>query len=176
MQTLLIIDMQNAWIDEHPRFDLTAITQRINQLSEKFRQSNLPVIFVQHQDADVRPGTKPWEIYQGLHQESSDHSINKTACDAFADTDLKPLLERLGSTALVVCGLATEFCVDTSLRAALSHGYDAIALSDAHTTADRPHMKAEDIVQHHNWVWAHLAAPHNRQIQVINTHDYLNTR
>lgn len=175
MQTLLIIDMQNAWIDEHPRFDLKAITQRINLLSETFRQSDSPVIFIRHQDDKVRTDSKEWEVHQDLIQTDGDHYINKTACDAFADTNLKTLLEKLGSTSVVICGLATEFCVDTTVRASLSQGYDVIALADAHTTANRLHLSAEAIIQHHNWVWTAIAAPEHRKIQVINTHDYLKT-
>ncbi|MBC3872045.1 isochorismatase family protein [Undibacterium flavidum] len=173
MQTLLIIDMQNAWLDEHPRFDIEAIKQRINLTSKQFRQSGWPVIFVQHEDENVRVGSKEWDIHQDLIRVDGDHYIHKTACDAFANTNLKVLLRELGSSSLTLCGLATEFCVDTTIRASLSQGYDVIALSDAHTTANRPHLTAETIIQHHNWMWTNIAAPQHRKIQVISTHDYL---
>lgn len=165
--------MQNAWIDEHPRFDLAAITQRINTATEKFRTSRLPIIFVRHQDSIVTPGSEAWKVYHDLTQADTDYFINKTACDAFADTDLANLLKKMGSTRLVICGLATEFCVDTTIRAGLSQGYDVVALEDAHTTADRPHLDAKTIIQHHNWMWTNIAAPLGRVVQVTKTLDYL---
>lgn len=173
MHTLLIIDMQNAWIDEHPRFNLRTVIEKINQLSDHFRRASLPVIFIQHHDNLVHINSDGWGIHQDLHQQSNDYFINKTACDAFAATTLEDRLHQLGSSSLIICGLATEFCVDTTLRASLSKGFDVIAVADAHTTADRPHAKAEAIIQHHNWIWTHIAAPQKRTIQVLDTNDCL---
>ena len=173
MQTLLIIDMQNAWIDEHPRFQIGAITQKINQLSEQFRQLSLPVVFIQHQDSVVVPNSMPWQIHRDFVQANTDHYSNKTACDSFADTNLKSLLEKLGSNSLTICGLATEFCVNTTLSASLSHGFDVTVIADAHTTADRPHLTAEAIINHHNWVWSNMAVPKTQQLKVLECYAYL---
>jgi hypothetical protein len=57
----------------------------------------------------------------------------------------------------------------TTIRAAPSHGFNVIVLSDAHTTGDRPHMKAPTIIEHHNWVWANMAVPggHTLTVQTV---------
>lgn len=174
MQTLLIIDMQNAWIDEHPRFQIGAVTQKINQLSERFRQLSLPVIFIQHQDTVVVPNTEPWQIHADFNQAETDYFSNKTACDSFASTNLKDLLYKLGSSSLTICGLATEFCVNSTMYASLSQGFDVTVIADAHTTADRPHLSAEAIINHHNWVWTNMAVPKTQQLRVLNCDTYLN--
>lgn len=175
MQALIIIDMQNAWIEEHPRYELNAIIDRINQLTAHFRKQSKPVIFIQHEQDDVRCNAYGWQIHDKLTRHESNHYINKTACDSFESTNLLALLHNEACTTLSICGLATEFCVDTTLHSALSHGFNVIALSDAHTTADRSHLNAESIINHHNWVWANLALPAQRKLQVISTIDYLNS-
>ena len=86
--------------------------------------------------------------------------IAKTACDSFLGTTLGAELRHRGIDALVVCGAATEFCVDTTIRRAASESYRVVVAADAHTTKDRPVLTAVQIIAHHNWVWAELSAPH----------------
>ena len=62
--------------------------------------------------------------------------IGKTASDSFYRTSLEDELRRLGTTQLIVTGMQTEFCVDTTCRRALSLGFDVTLVSDAHTTKD----------------------------------------
>lgn len=160
MKTLLVIDMQNAWLNrDTPRFDQQGVILRINQAARHIREQGGHVIFIQHCDTDAIPGEDGWQLDAGLVVFEGDRRIDKTACDAFADTVLFDLLLERDAKTLVIAGLATEFCVDTTVRAAISMGFDVIALSDAHTTGDRTHLSAEQIIEHHNWVWANLAVP-----------------
>jgi len=59
-------------------------------------------------------------------------------------------LEALGVNKLVVCGYASEFCVDTTVRRAAGFGYPVILVSDAHTTHDKAHATGSKIREHHN--------------------------
>ena len=171
-QALLVIDMQTAWLAS-PRYDKDGVIARINQLSQYCRDTGTPVIFVRHIDADAPKNSQAWEVDSRLHKLTNDTYIDKQACDSFADTDLLAHLKREGIERLVICGLATEFCVDTTIRAALSHGFDLLVLADAHTTGDRPHLDAATIVQHHNWVWENIATPKDRQITVLSMEEFL---
>lgn len=78
--------------------------------------------------------------------------VVKDRCDAFLGTGLDARLRALGIGRLVIAGMQTEFCVDTTTRAAFAHGYKVVLASDAHTTFDSPQLKAPDIVAHHNAV------------------------
>ena len=60
------------------------------------------------------------------------------------------LLAGLGVEHLIVCGYATEFCVDTTIRQAAALGYAITLAADAHTTHDKPHASGELIRRHHN--------------------------
>ena len=108
----------------------------------------------------------PWQVDARVQVASEDSFVDKTACDAFLLTSLHANLQSWQCETLYICGLATEFCVDTTIRAAVSAGYQVVVLADAHTTGDRPHLSAGQIIAHHNWVWTHLAVPAGRKLQV----------
>jgi nicotinamidase-related amidase len=168
MDTLLVIDMQRAWLGEtSPRFDKDAVIERINLAAQHMRQRAGKVVFVRHSNAEASVGSAAWQVDPRLAVTAADHFIDKTACDAFLHTSLQADLAAWQSDRLYICGLATEFCVDTTIRAAISKGFDVVALSDAHTTGDRPHLGAGQIVAHHNWIWSHLALPVARSLQVL---------
>jgi len=97
--------------------------------------------------------------------------VTKTLNDAFAGPDLHTKLQGLAPERLLIAGWATDFCVDATLRSAVSHGYDVIAVSDAQTLADRPHLDAAGVIRHHTWVWANLITPGS--IRIATTADLL---
>ncbi|MDE2428583.1 MAG: isochorismatase family protein [Burkholderiales bacterium] len=170
MNALLIIDMQHAWLDGGtPRFDKQGVIRRLSLAATTMRQRGDQIVFIRHANDDALAGSAGWQVITELPVEKNDVLIDKTACDSFADTALLSRLRQRGCQTLYIGGLATEFCVDTTIRSAASHGFDVVALSDAHTTGDRSHLKAGQIVEHHNWVWANMAAPAGRAIRVYAT-------
>ncbi len=76
--------------------------------------------------------------------------IGKTTPDSFLRTELQQTLEKLGATELVVCGMHSEFCVDTTARRALALGYPVVLVSDAHTSAGNAAIPAPQVIAHHN--------------------------
>ncbi len=82
----------------------------------------------------------------------------KQNCNSFQDTDLDARLRAAKINGLIVCGMQTEFCVDTAVRAAAERGYKITLVSDAHSTGDTPVMKAKDIVAHHNFTLREFAS------------------
>jgi nicotinamidase-related amidase len=72
---------------------------------------------------------------------------------------LADVLDRNGVEQIIVTGYATDFCVDTTIRAAASTNYQVGVVSDGHTTKDRLHLDAESIIRHHNWMWENLILP-----------------
>jgi nicotinamidase-related amidase len=171
MKTLLVIDMQNAWLAKlgAPCFDSAGVIARINLAAERVRREGGRVVFVQHADADTPAGSDGWQLLPALAAAGTDARVFKTACDSFAGTELGAILKASGTDTLVVCGFATEFCVDTTVRAAASRGLRVIALSDAHTTSNRPHLKADAIVAHHNWIWTNMDCPPDATLTVQST-------
>lgn len=170
MKALLIIDMQvGLFAGETPRYDADGVIQRVNELARAVRATGGVVIYVQHEDeGSLRPGTEAWEILPTLERMDTDLLVHKQACDSFYETDLSDLLGKHGVQQLIVVGCATDFCVDTTIRAAASRNYEVVVAADAHTTKDRQHLDAETIIKHHNWMWESLILPRSR-VQVLPT-------
>lgn len=154
---LLVIDTQAALFDPAPRpADAEAVIARIDALAARARAAGAAVVFVQHEQAADSGGplvhaSPGWQLQSGLQvDEESDAFVRKTTPDAFLRTDLADKLLGCGATELVVCGYATEFCVDTTVRRAAALGFPVTLASDAHTTHDKPHAGADAIRAHHN--------------------------
>ena len=113
----------------------------------------------------MRPGAEGWAIHPRLAPQPGDLVVQKTASDSFMDTTLRTDLDRLGVKRLVVMGMQTEFCVDATCRAALSHGFEVVLAADGHTTGDAV-LPAETTIRHHNYALANLAHP-RRSIEVM---------
>ncbi len=168
---LIIIDMQVAcFAGTTPRHDAEGTVKRINALSAAMRGSSL-ILYVQHTDPaeGFERGTEGWQLLPSLMVAEGDEKMEKTACDSFLETSLKAMLEVRGIRSLVIVGCATDFCVNTTVLAAASHGFDVTVISDAHTTRDRPHVDAASLINHYNYVWADLLLPKGRKIQVMTT-------
>jgi nicotinamidase-related amidase len=88
--------------------------------------------------------------------------VSKSVGDSFHETPLKAHLERLGIDRLLICGYATEYCVNTGARRAALLGYQTTVVSDIHTTQHTSDLTPEQIVAHYNHVWAHSSLSGNR--------------
>jgi nicotinamidase-related amidase len=160
---LIVIDMQQgAFIDAPPKHDAAALIERLNRLAGAVRAHGGSVIFIQHEgplgDA-FHPDSPGWKLLEALDVRREDAIISKRACDSFLKTALEAHLRATGSQRLIVTGWATDYCVDTTVRSALARGYPTLAPSDGHTCADRPHLPATKIVEHHNAIWADFISP-----------------
>lgn len=150
---LLVIDVQRALFDQSPRpFESEAVVARINGLARRARSAGVPVVFVQHERVGgfLEHLSEGWQLQRGLEVDRRDHQVRKRSTDAFLQTRLGELLEGWRTRQLVVCGYATEFCIDTTVRRAASLGYAVTLAADAHTTHDKPHAGADWIRRHHN--------------------------
>jgi len=163
MNALLIIDMQVGTFDAPvPQHDADGVIGRINRLASALRRSGDLVVFVQHDGPlgdTFAPGAKGWQLIPELDRAPEDRVVNKRACDAFYKTELKRLLDKTGTQQLFITGSATDYCVDTTVRAAASLDFQVTVVRDGHTTADRPYLDAVSIKNHHNSVWENLILP-----------------
>ncbi len=158
---LLIIDVQNAVLagqaaaERQQQVDaaLDGTVMRLQVLQARARACGIPVVMVQHNgEADHRlaTGTNGWAIRRELTPAPGEAVVQKTSCDSFYRTDLAERLAAHSTTHLVIGGCMTQFCVDTTVRRAVTLGYNVTLIADGHTTADGNGLTFSQIVDHHN--------------------------
>ncbi|MFD4508223.1 isochorismatase family protein [Streptomyces sp. NPDC058457] len=150
---LLIIDMQRAMLkDAH---DGEACLGRVADLADRARAADVPVVYLRQQFAQL---SAEWlEVHPTLTPRPGDVVLDKESADSFLDTTLGKVLEERAVRRLVVTGFASDYCVDSTSRSALSHGYDLVLVADGHTTMERPagtEPTAAQIVAHHNGIFS----------------------
>jgi len=157
---LLIIDMENDIVKEEGNAasfgvwksaEESKIIQKTKKVLEKAKEKNIPVIYVRlafrSDYADLKSSPSPlwkmameeeafkeetWgsEIVSELKPESEDYVVKKRRISAFHDTDLETLLNGLDRNTLIVCGVATNFCVEGTVRAAADKDFYPVVLKD----------------------------------------------
>jgi nicotinamidase-related amidase len=151
---LLIIDMQVGNFSEpDPLYKGNEILKKIKNLITKARSAQIPIIYVQNNGSKGDPdeyGTSGWEIHPTIQPTEGDVLIQKQTPDAFHETSLHNELSSRQINRLVIAGLQTEYCIDTTCRRAFTLGYEVTLVKDAHSTWDSSHLKARQIIDHHN--------------------------
>lgn len=136
--TLILIDIQNDYFPggNMPLYEARAALANALAVLQKFRQKGLPVIHVQHINTRpgatfFLPGTTGAEIHPDLSPQPGEHLVVKHAPNSFLNTNLRKLLLQGGARQLLMAGMMTHMCIDTSVRAAASLGYNVTLLGDA---------------------------------------------
>ena len=158
---LVVIDVQNNVVaDAHDRDGVIA---NINTLVDKARSAGTPVVWVQHNDPDNLPiDSDGWQYVPELERAESEPLVHKQYGDSFEDTDLEDVLAQHKVGRLVVAGAQTDMCIRSTLHGALVRGYDALLVSDAHTTEDQSAYGApppDQVIAHTNLYWQYQQAP-----------------
>lgn len=158
---VLVIDMQQGLCEgEGAAFDCAGTIARINDVTRKARQAGVPVLFIQHESRDgyLEHGTAAWQIASGVDVSGSDLRVRKTTPDAFLRTNLEAVLRSAHVERIVLCGMHSEFCVDTTARRALALGFPVTLVSDAHTSAGNAAISAQQVIAHHNATLTNIAS------------------
>jgi nicotinamidase-related amidase len=166
---VLVIDVQQGLCEgEGAAFDCVGTISRINSVTEKARIAGAPVVFIQHESNGgyLEHGSDAWQLANGLKVVADDLKVRKTTPDSFLRTNLEETLRRLQIGKLVVCGMHSEFCVDTTTRKALALGFPVELVSDAHTSAGNAAISAEQVIAHHNATLTNISSFGPRAIAV----------
>ena len=152
---LLVIDMQSGlFSDLSPELHAASeVLSRVAQLIDRARALSVPIIYTRFLGpagtplSEDEPGSA---IHPTVTPRKGELVIEKDDSDAFLRTDLDEQLTRLGATRLVVCGLQSEFCVDSTCRTGYFRGYQIVLVEDGHTTAAAGGLSGAQIAEHHN--------------------------
>ncbi len=153
---LLLIDAQIGLLADfdNPAYQSQRVLANMAVLLERARAYHTPIIYMQHESGSgtrMAPGSRNWKIHPLIPPLEGELVIPKRASDSFYQTSLQDELAARRIKHLVITGCRTEMCIDTTCRVAISRGYEVTLVKDAHTTVDNPVLKAEQIIEHHNY-------------------------
>jgi nicotinamidase-related amidase len=140
-QALLIIDIQNDYFPGGA-MELAgspAAGAKAGELLRAFRQKHLPVVQIQH--VSTRPGatfflpnTRGVEIHESVAPQAGETVLQKNFPNSFRGTPLLEHLRKLQIEQLVIAGMMTQMCVDSTTRAATDLGFQCVLAHDACAT------------------------------------------
>lgn len=138
---LLLIDIQ---MDYFPggRMELTGANDAVKaagRLLADFRRRELPVIHVQHisnrQGAGFfLTGTDGVNFHESVAPRENETVIQKNFPNSFRSTELKNILQKDSIKQIVICGMMSHMCVNSTVRAGFDLGYQCIVAHDACAT------------------------------------------
>lgn len=177
-QALIIIDVQNDYFKngkmelDHPE----KVLKNINKLEDKFAFLNLPIVYIKHINYNKNalfffPNTSGVNLHKGLLLGKDSIIIEKHFPNSFKDTCLLDTLRALKVNQVVITGMMTHMCVDSTTRAASELGYKPILISDATTTSNLKYLEEE--VPFKYVQLSYLSALQNFA-KIETTNDYLN--
>ncbi|MDQ3281896.1 MAG: isochorismatase family protein [Acidobacteriota bacterium] len=149
---LLVIDVQDSfkysparWAQRNnPEFE-----RNVSDLIAAFREASLPIFFILHTDDDpgFRRNDPEVRLMHFIDRRETDPLLVKTTRNAFTSTDLQQRLEAMGIRRLVISGISTEQCCETTTRVAADLGYDADFVTEATATFPIGSLSCEAIVE-----------------------------
>jgi nicotinamidase-related amidase len=166
---VLVIDAQNDIMSGV--YNRDAVLANIRLLIDKARAENVPVVWVQHSDENVPVDSNGWQFVPELSQRATEPVVGKRYADSFEETDLESVLAERHVGRLLVAGGQTDECIRATLHGAITRGYDATLVSDAHSTEDLTRWGApppDKVIDHTNLYWQNHLAP-GRQAGTVTT-------
>lgn len=158
---LLIIDMSNDFLK--PGFPMELPQGRdmiphLNKLAQACRARAVPVIYTTHahrpdgsdmgrmgdvfrnvrEGRMLRAGTEGVEIFPDIAPQPGDYLVEKRRYSAFQNTDLELILRNQGIDTLIIGGVATNICCESTAREAFFKDFKIIFLSDGNAAFDLP--------------------------------------
>jgi nicotinamidase-related amidase len=151
---LLVIDMQNFFLDpKSPTFTEggLAILPNVKKVISAFRERKRPVIYTAHEHKSMEmdggilgrwwegmcmEGTKKAEISKEIYPRAQEKIVKKHRYSAFYNTDLEIVLRCLGIKDLVISGIMTNLCCESTTRDAYFRDYKVFFLLDGTGTVN----------------------------------------
>ncbi|KJL22091.1 Streptothricin hydrolase [Microbacterium oxydans] len=142
---LLVIDAQESFrqrADDWASTANPAVLENIALLVAHARQVGDEVVWITHAEPGsggvFDPANGFVRVIDVLAPLESEQAVTKTTVNAFGSTDLEERLRRGGIRRLVVCGIRTEQCCETTTRVAADLGFEIEFVTDATTTSSIP--------------------------------------
>jgi nicotinamidase-related amidase len=142
-KALIIIDVQNDYFENGPAELVGAneASEKAKLVLERFRNENGLIIHIQHvanrpSATYFLPETMGVEIHENVTPKPGEKIVVKHFPNSFRATGLLEYLRANSITDLVICGMMTHMCVDSTTRAANDYGFTCVVIGDACATKE----------------------------------------
>lgn len=153
---LLVVDVQEALVAENP-YNKEFTINNIENLINNCRNNGMEVIYVQHDGGkgdELEAGTSGWQIYKQISPKDGEKIVAKNYNSSFKNTELKDYLNEKHIDTIVLVGMQTEYCLDTTCKVAFEHGFKLIIPEGTNTTFDNEYMTGKEIYEYYNFkIW-----------------------
>ena len=157
---LIVVDMQKDVLEQRGRVAFYGIWRHAEQQQtvantkkaiEKARKAGIPIVYLQiftrpeflpdvgparslKESGAFRRGTEGAQIVEELKPQPHDYVVEKHKANGFYNSELQDVLNGLKCNTLVFAGVATNFCVEATVRGASDRRYRIVVLSDCVAT------------------------------------------
>jgi len=149
---IVIIDMQKGAFNlSDPFYQVDSLCDNICMAAAKTREAGKFVLYSQATSVSNPEGSSAWQVVTSLTPEPEDIMVLKFDGDAFSDSKLVEELTNIDVGCVILCGVATDYCINESFRGAKQRGYKIIMLANGHSTMSE---NASETIQTYNSKWA----------------------
>jgi nicotinamidase-related amidase len=147
-RALIVIDVQESFRQDRlwDAISDPGIAGKVGRLVEAARAQGDLVVWVLHAEAGsgtvFDPASGHVRLIDGLAARDGEPVITKTSHNAFTTTNLQQVLTAHGVSEVLVCGIRTEQCCETTARVASDFGYGVTFVTDATATSPIEHRDA----------------------------------
>ena len=175
---LILVDIQNDYFPggKGTLEGSLEASQQAGRLLDHFRLKNLPPVFIQHVAnrpgaTTFLPGSEGVNIHENIRPLPGETIFQKHYPNSFRDTPLLEYLHSQGIEHLVICGMMTHMCVDSTVRAAFDYGFECWLAHDACATKALSHAGKTVSAEHVHLSF--LAALNGRYSQVLTVDEII---
>jgi nicotinamidase-related amidase len=147
-RALIVIDVQESFRQDPLWAAISdpGIAGKVGRLADAARARGDLVVWVLHAEAGsgtvFDPASGHVRLMDGLAARDGEPVITKTSHNAFTTTNLQQVLTAHGVGDVLVCGIRTEQCCETTARVASDFGYGVTFVTDATATSPIEHREA----------------------------------
>jgi isochorismate hydrolase len=154
---MIVTDMQNYFLKKKSHAfvpSVKAVIPKIKKLCDLFSEKNMTVIYTRHTNNDSNSGQMS-EWWRDVIEDETKESriadcfnykdaivVEKHQYDAFYGTNLKDILQERGITQLIITGVLTHLCCESTARAGFINGYKILFPVNGTATYNIKHHKS----------------------------------
>lgn len=151
-RALLVIDIQTLLVEAKP-FVIAECLKVWQEAIAVCREKGIEVIYIRHNDEELITGSRGWAIDKAVATQAGEKIFDKHYNSAFKETGLQAYLDSQEIEHVIMMGMATNYCVDTTVKVAFELGYHVSVIENATTTFDEEDMTADQLVKHYKSIW-----------------------